>query len=138
MQLAPRTTTRDGSVTYDPEGRVLYADLGAPAIAETLSAPGVNFDIRGDGVVVGIEVLLNAPEYLTVAQLPRRSENGLQCDLILREDPCVSDEQVFDETQQLLQVGSRPASPRSVRLSQHVDLLTDGTTLALLVAGVSL
>jgi len=131
MQLLPVEIAKDASPRYDVNARALYVYIGATEdrrVAQTRSAEGIVFDCNSANVVVGIEVLVNAPEHLLTADV--RAPNvieGEQYDLVLDDEPDVEDAQAYDSLTGTLQVGRYDDAGKVYRLGKHVYL---GRTLS--------
>lgn len=90
-------------------------------VAETRSGGGINFDCNGDGFVVGVEVLLNAADYLRREKvtIPRLVSDDSHY-FVLSDDPDIDDVQTYDELDCILRIGIYDGTVPVFRIATHV------------------
>lgn len=124
MQFSPTASTATKSPRYDTDARALYAYVAASMdhrVVSTRGSGGINFDCNRDGLVLGIEVLLNAPDYLRLGNvaIPRLVSDNWH-NLLLSDDPDADDAQTYDASNHLLRIGIHDGIAPVFRVAKHV------------------
>ncbi len=123
MRLLPAPSTATRPPQYDADAHALYVYVGAledRRVATTRASDGVNFDCNSEGFVLGIEVLLNAADYLQQEEvtIPRLVSDGWH-NFVLEDDPDIDDTQTYDESNRILRIGIYDGIAPVFRIAKH-------------------
>ncbi len=139
----PATEIKPAPPRYDAEARALYVSVGTNVdqrVAQTRPADGIVFDCNRDGIVVGIEVLINAGKHLRRTSV--RSLEGVEegfYNLKLDADPDVENVQTFDMDQRTIQVGTPDEATAIFQIAKHVFVARSQTAaLTVWISGLLL
>ena len=108
---------------YDADAHALYVYVGATGdrrVATTHASEGINFDCNSEGFVLGIEVLLNAADYLRQEEvtIPRLVSDDWY-NFELDGDPDIDDAQTYDESNRILRIGIYDGTAPVFRIAKH-------------------
>src|ERR1700741_202799 len=123
MRFLPTLSTATRPPQYDAVAHALYVYVGASGdrrVATTHSSEGINFDCNSEGFVLGIEVLLNAADYLHREEvtIPRLVSDGWH-NFVLDDDPDIDDAQTYDESNRILRIGIYDGAAPVFRIAKH-------------------
>ena len=124
MRFSPAAPTATASPRYDADAHALYVYVGALGdrrVAATRAGEGINFDCNSEGFVLGIEVLLNAADYLRseIIAIPDLVSDGWY-NFQLDDDPDVDDVQTYDASNRVLRIGIYDGTAPVFRIAEHV------------------